>query len=97
MLFQILMTNMLYLGVCFEEEVDYPAMDIGLVQYTVWTAADCQILCQQNSECQYWTYQYPALCYLKRGKSGVIARVTGAFHNFPLTSGPKYCQCKLSR
>merc|ERR1719318_126998 len=57
------------------------------------TAEECQKACQQNKECQYWTWakpeaNYKLACYLKSEKGGIKG---GEHKNKMRISGPKNC------
>ena len=79
---------------CFEKEIDYPGNDIA-EHNSVATPEDCQVLCQHNDQCIYWTYGYinedvwyAGKCFLKNVKSNVGPKAA-------LTSGPRNCPSKL--
>merc|ERR1711981_373565 len=76
---------------CFEKEIDYPGNDIA-EHNSVATPEDCQVLCQHNDQCKYWTYGYitedvwyAGKCFLKNVKSNVGAKAA-------LSSGPRNCK-----
>ena len=78
---------------CFEENIDFLGHDLGSVP-SVATAEDCQVICQQNAECRYWTYghsgenyPYSGHCFLKYTKANVGTLVA-------VTSGAKNCSGK---
>ena len=80
---------------CFEEEINYSGNDIA-THSPVATPEDCQVLCQHNDKCKYWTYGhiteefwYAGHCFLKNDKSNVGQKAA-------LTSGPRNCLGKLS-
>ena len=57
----------------------------------VATPVDCQVRCQQNDECKYWTYGhnhgnawFAGKCFIKNARSNVQ-------QNSAFTSGPKNC------
>ena len=86
---------------CFEEEIDYLGDDLfsGLDYFdkhpkykNVATPEACQVLCQMNAECKYWTYGhidypdwYAGYWFLKNAKSNIQSKKG-------LTSGPRNCQ-----
>ena len=79
---------------CFEEYIDYKGNDIA--KYTsVATPEDCQVKCQHNDKCKYWTYGhitenqywYAGHCFLKNAKSNLGPKAA-------LTSGPRNCPSK---
>ena len=65
------------------------------IHKSVATPEDCQVLCQHNDQCKYWTYGhitedvwYAGKCHLKNDKSNVGPKAA-------LTSGPRNCPSKL--
>ena len=72
---------------CREWGYDYEGNDLGLEVFNTDGATDCQIHCQRNNECKYWTWYNPSnACTLKSAKdeSRKISK-TGIYF------GPKYC------
>lgn len=74
---------------CFDEDNDYPGLDINLASAKTTdrkeNAEECQALCKTNKECNFFTWSSAnKRCYLKSGKSRVNDE-TGAI------SGPKNC------
>ena len=75
---------------CYEENIDYSPGNHFKVHLDIAHAEDCQLLCQQDPNCKYWTYgeaswQQPRRCWLKTVKGIVVPGVVG------VTSGPKNC------
>jgi len=72
---------------CFDHGIDYLGNDISEGHYvSTSSAAGCQIECQHNSACNYWTWDptYHTACWMKTAKTEVAS-------NSVVTSGPKYC------
>ena len=45
----------LFLDGCFEKDTDFYGNNVG-EQYGIENPEDCQTLCQNNNECNFWTY-----------------------------------------
>ena len=73
---------------CIENKTDYYGADVDNL-FDVESPEDCQLECQADIRCEYWTYwkdsHPPKTCILKSAKLQVN-------QNDWLTSGPKYCQ-----
>ena len=87
-LFFVLFTGYTYESeICYEENINYYGNDIGLTP-GVATAENCQVKCQQNDQCLFWTYctldWCKENCFLKSGKSNVEPSSSSI-------SGPRYC------
>ena len=71
---------------CFEA-FDYPGNDITHFTYGVFGEKSCQLKCQENDQCSFWTYDVDYQnCWLKNGKSRLRVPPN------PCISGPKFCQ-----
>ena len=57
----------LCLDSCFEEDTDFYGNDVGH-QHNIKNPKACQTLCQNNSDCNFWTYS-GFRCYLKSADS----------------------------
>ena len=76
---------------CFQNGKDYAGSDIYSSSFWTSNAEGCQKLCQNNNECEYWTWILPyendgsdGSCYLKNSKGQITDEINA-------TSGPKYC------
>ena len=69
---------------CFDIDINYSGSDIAASAST--SNEDCQIICQQNDQCKYWTL-YGGMCHSKKAKTN-IGPLAGA------NSGPKDCGSK---
>ena len=77
---------------CYEENIDYSPGNHFKVHLDIAHAEDCQLLCQQDPNCKYWTYGEESWhkswlrrrCWLKNVKENVEPYVG-------VTSGPKNC------
>ena len=82
------------LGGCFQDGVVYRNDPVrGITNFNipnVMSAEDCQTECQNDIDCQFWTWNSPNFkrnqntCWLKAGK-GQIRAVSGKI------SGPRTC------
>ena len=71
---------------CFEK-FDYPGNDITHFTNGVIGEKSCQLKCQENDQCSFWTYDVNYQnCWLKNGKSRLRVPPN------PCISGPKFCQ-----
>ena len=80
---------------CFDKGIDYNGDDIeGGVHRNIKTLSDCQQLCKNTEECQYFSYMskglYPQTCFMKHGKGTPTAYTN-------IVSGPKQCPSKYIR
>ena len=67
---------------CFETDIDYYGNPV-YVAFNEVSENECYFKCQENDECNYWTY-YDQRCHLKSKRENV-QRLAGA------VSGPKFC------
>ena len=76
---------------CYDESTDYSGANIG-PPVAVNNARECQLLCEADSGCSYFTWVHPQapnpsnnwnMCYKKD-----VANAMGAT---AITSGPKFC------
>ena len=75
---------LLFLESCFETDTDFYGYDI-VNKYGINDQKECQEYCQNNTLCNFWTYQPSSTgCFLKTADSG---RAT----SLGLMSGPKFC------
>ena len=73
-----------FLESCFETDTDFYGYDIGN-KYGINNLKECQEYCQNNTLCNFWTYQPSSTgCFLKTADLG---RAT----SLGLMSGPKFC------
>ena len=71
---------------CFEN-FDYPGNDVTHFTHGVVGEKACQLKCQENDQCSFWTYDVNYQnCWLKNGKSKLRVPPN------PCISGPKFCQ-----
>ena len=70
---------------CIENKTDYYGADVENL-FDVESPEDCQLECQADHRCEYWTFGYivALTCILKSAKLQVS-------QNDIYTSGPKYC------
>ena len=73
--------SFLFLDGCFETDTDFYGNNVG-EQYDIENPKDCQTLCQNNNECNFWTLSNS--CWLKTTDSGRQSKLG-------VTSGPKFC------
>ena len=70
---------------CFSQDTGFPNNDISTVAVeNITDAASCQIECQKEDECHYWTWKSNGNCWLKHSK-------TSENSGGGKTSGPKFC------
>lgn len=70
---------------CYMSDTDFPGNDVDRIEGRVYSARECQRLCQGLSTCERWTYQPTTKsCYLKSGAGGPTF-ASG------LVSGPRIC------
>jgi len=85
-------TSTIFSQNCFEKGIDYVGNDVK-EGYNISTssAEDCQWRCQENDQCQFWTWDrtWKNACWLKTA-------MTETKFNYEVLSGPKYCVSKRS-
>ena len=77
---------------CFANDLDSEGNDIQSAIEGIASAADCQKLCNNNVDCNYFTYGstvHSGNCWLKSEKATILSSYPG------LISGPKICGTEL--
>ena len=84
--------NSIFLDSCNVKDTDFPGSDLaGNPRRGITDAKACQLLCQNDNSCEYWTFGltvYNNNCWLK---SSSFNPKTGSKSFKGLVSGRKFC------
>ena len=79
----------LFLDSCSEKDIDLPGGDI--TQYWTNNAAACQIKCQKENNCKFWTYGYDHAATVHGGKCFLKRQLVDRVPVKGLISGRRNC------